>query len=291
MKVFVSTLLLLALAVPAFGSTPLPEPVGFVNDFANVISAETEASIAQTLTVFQASTTNEVAVVTISSLGGDYIESYAENLFEKWGIGDEEKDNGILLLLAIEDRALRIEIGYGLEGVLTDSEAKAIMDQMTPYLQDADYDGAVSFAVQGIIDATEGDGSTGSPQGTGVLSGDAIVGIIFLGFTVLAWLVAILARTKSVWVGGVVGAAAGIGVSSVFAWWLMGGLLATAVFVVVGLLFDWAVSSAYSEAKRSGTTPPWWAGGATGFGGSSSGGSFGGFGGGSSGGGGASGSW
>jgi uncharacterized protein len=274
----------------AFASTPLPAPTGYVNDFAGVLSAEANAALENELTAFNASTTNEVAVVTVNSLNGDYIEHYAEQLFKMWGIGTEKNDNGVLLILAINDHKLRIEVGYGLEGALPDSVAASIIADMTPLLKGNDYDGAITLGAEEIMAATQGE-YVASTASDGIDAG-IILNLLIFGFVVLSWIVAILARSKSYWAGGAVGAVAGLIISSIFGWWLVGGLVATGVLAAVGLILDFAVSSAYKEAKSSGITPPWWTGGGSwGGGGSSSGGSFGGFGGGSSGGGGASGGW
>lgn len=280
-------LLALLIAGTAFASTPLPEPIGYVNDFAGVLSVETKEALETKLAAFDASTTNQVAVVTVPSLNGDYIEHYAEQLFQLWGIGTTEKNNGALLIIAVNDKQFRIEVGYGLEGALTDGEAKQIMDAMTPFLKVDDYDGALAYGVDGIIVSTEGEYSSDVSQEFDL---ESLFPIFFFTIIALQWVVAVLARSKSYWGGGVVGALAGIVVSSLVGWWLYSGLLLTGVLVLVGLALDFAVSRAYSEAKSSGGHPPWWTGGSGGFGSGSSGGGFGGFGGGSSGGGGASGS-
>lgn len=273
----------------ALGYTSLGPPTGYVNDFAKVLSPEVANRLEAELVAFNASTTNEVAVATVPNLDGDYIENYAVKLFEEWGIGTAKNDNGVLLIIAVEDRELRIEVGYGLEGALPDSVAASIISDMVPYLKDGDYDGAVTLGVSGIIQATRGEyvgaGNTGS------LDFDTIFSIFFFGIILIQWFVAVLSRSKSYWAGGVVGALAGGIVSSIFGWWLLGGAALTLSLLVLGLLFDYAVSSAYHEARRTGGHPPWWTGGPSDPSSSnSSGPSFGGFGGGSSGGG-ASGSY
>src|SRR6185503_4886307 len=102
----------------------------------------------QELTAFEATTTSEIAVAIVPDMGGDYIENYAVKLFEDWKIGKAKQDNGVLLLVAVEERKLRIEVGYGLEGALPDSVAQSILDnEMTPRLRAGDYDGAVTAAV------------------------------------------------------------------------------------------------------------------------------------------------
>lgn len=119
---------------------PKPSDNFFVNDFAGVIDSETERDIQNIAAVLYERTTAQVVVVTIESLEGRSIEEYAVNLFRKWGIGTEEKNNGVLILIAIEDRWSRIEVGYGLEGALTDAETRRIQDYyMIPAFQEGDY--------------------------------------------------------------------------------------------------------------------------------------------------------
>lgn len=275
-----------ALATPAFAASPLPQPTGYVNDYAGVLSAETRASLESELAAFNASTTNEVAVVTVPSMNGDYIEHYAVTVFKDWGIGTKKNNNGVLLLVAKEERKIRIEVGYGLEGALPDSVAQSIINNdITPALKNGDYDTGLTQGARTIMAATRGEYTASETQN----AFDPIP-FIFFGFIALQWLAAILARSKSVWLGGLIGLGAGIALSSIFGWWVFNGVLTTVLLVGLGTAFDMAVSAAYQGARASGVTPPWWTGGSGGFG-SGSGGGFGGFGGGSSGGGGASGSY
>ena len=104
-----------------------PEPIGYVNDFANIIPDDTQAQLETTLQDYEVKTTNEVVVVTVSSLEGNDIESYAVGLARKWGVGKEGKDNGVVILVAPNEREVRIEVGYGLEGVLPDGKAGEII--------------------------------------------------------------------------------------------------------------------------------------------------------------------
>lgn len=272
------------------GAQTLPDaPSGYVTDAANVLSAETKAALEARLTALDASTTEQIAVVTVPSLEGDYIEHYAAQLFEKWGIGEAKKDTGVLLLLALEERELRIEVGYGLEGALPDSVAdRIIRETLVPRLREGDYDGAISAGVESVIAAIQGE-YVAAPGNGAEFSFDPEALIFFLIFG-LQWFAAMLGRTKSWWLGGIIGAAIGAGASTFLGWWLAGGAILTLILFVFGLAFDYIVSSTYKESLSHGDTPPWWTGGG-GFGGSSRGGGFGGFGGGMSGGGGASGRW
>jgi uncharacterized protein len=264
-------------------------PTGYVNDFADVLSADTKTRLDAELSRFAASTTNEIAVVLVPSLGGDYIEHYAVQLFEEWGIGTDKNDNGVLLLIVPGERQLRIEVGYGLEGALPDSIAdRIISDDIVPYLKDGDYDAAVSAGIESIIAATQNEYA--SPAVSGEEWEEVIGGLFIFGVLAIQWLFAVLARSKSWWLGGVLGLGIGAIMSTWLSWWVFSGALLTLGLMLFGLFFDYVISSTYQHARRYNVDPPWWSGGSGGFGGGRGGG-FGGFGGGRSGGGGASGRW
>ena len=113
----------------------------FVNDFAEVLSSDTRENIVLIGKSLEDLTTAQVVVVTVDTLGAYDIDSYANELFRQWGIGQKEKNNGVLILNAVQERLLRIEVGYGLEGALTDIEtAKIRKEYMNPHLQKGDYD-------------------------------------------------------------------------------------------------------------------------------------------------------
>ena len=121
-------LFLLLFASPVFAVEYPGSPEGYVNDYAEVISPSKEQELEDRLSGYESSSGNEIAVVTIDSLEGITVEEYAVELFEKWGIGKAEEDNGVLFLIAIDDREMRIEVGYGLEGDLTDAQTKLILE-------------------------------------------------------------------------------------------------------------------------------------------------------------------
>ncbi len=126
---------------------------GLVNDFAQVLSAETEVQLEEKLQQ-EASRQNgaELAVVTLNSLEDQPIELVALAYFDKWQIGKKGEDNGVLVFLAIEDREIRIHTGYGAEGVLPDGMAGRIIDQtIIPHLRTGDYDAAVLAGVDHIL--------------------------------------------------------------------------------------------------------------------------------------------
>lgn len=271
----------------ALAFTAPSAPGNYVNDYAHVLSASTVDALNAELKDFDAATSNQIAVAIVPDMGGDYIEHYAVKLFEAWKVGTAKNDNGVLLVIAVSERKIRIEVGYGLEGALPDSVAQRIItDEISPRLKDGDFDGGITAGVRAIEAATRGEYQGGG--GASKIDPEAFFGIIFFGILILQWIVAILARSRSWWAGGLVGGIAGVVVASVFGWWLFGGALATLILAGLGLALDFAVSRAYHEAKARGVRPPWWGGGHMG---GMGGGGFGGFGGGSSGGGGASGSF
>lgn len=268
----------------------VPErPNSFVQDYAGVLSAEDVSALETKTQNFERATTNEIAVVVIPSLDGDTVENVAQEIFTKWGIGKAEKNNGVLFLIAIEDRKTRIHTGYGVEGDLTDLGTSYIQqDIVAPAFREGDYAGGINGAVDKMIEALSGSDIVPENYNEQNSSGLPWDFIIFLGFVFTQLLVAILGRSKAWWHGGVLG-----GVVAVAIWYFFIESVMLAVPTVLGLIgfglfVDYLASKAHGVKESTGMYP-WWFGG--GGGGSSGGGGFGGFGGGMSGGGGSSGSW
>jgi uncharacterized protein len=252
--------LMLVLAVPGVASAErvqdLPAPTNYVSDFAGVLSPQTLVSLNALCAQLDRQAHAQIAVVTINTLGGEPIENFATALEDKWKVGKKGTDRGLLLILAKDDREYRIEVGYGLEGILPDGRVGNIGRQMIPYLRQNDFNGAVSMAVNQmaqIIAADAGVTLTSAPRrGPPVQQVQPLTlgQMLVLGLILLA-VIFFLARFGG---SGLLGFLIGM---------FMGG----------------------GGGRGSG-----WGGGGGGFGGGDGGG-FGGFGGGSSGGGGASGSW
>lgn len=289
-----------SLTLGAFAYTSPGAPTGYVNDYTGTLSTSVKQSLEAELQLFAASTTNEIAVVIISSLEGDSVENYAVKLFEEWKIGNAKNDNGVLLLIAKNDHKLRIEVGYGLEGVLPDILAKDIIDtKITSAFKQGDYDKGTIEGAHAIMQTTQGEytASATHTSNNSFFEDAPIEFILMILVFIIQFLSSIFARSKSWWAGGVVGGVLGgamayNGVFSLFGNSLIAGSVFTFILVLLGLLFDYIVSTGYKNAVNSGSSIPWWSGGGGfGSGHSSSRSSFGGFGGGSSGGGGASGSW
>lgn len=129
----------------------VPALQGRVNDYANVISKNDEQQINEYLTNVENQTGIQIAVLTIPSLKGEDIAAYGVKVAEKWKLGQKGEDNGTLLLVAMEERELRIEVGYGLEGLLTDAKCGLIIrNVIIPEFKDGDYSGGIKKGVMNI---------------------------------------------------------------------------------------------------------------------------------------------
>lgn len=124
----------------------LPRPTGYVSDFAGVLSPQTRMALERLCGQVDRQAHAQIAVVTVKTLDGESAEDYSVQLWDKWKIGSQ-KDRGVLVLLATQDRKRQITTGYGLEPVLPDARVGDIGRQMVPYLRTGDYDQAVSLAV------------------------------------------------------------------------------------------------------------------------------------------------
>lgn len=151
----VRALVLIALGVSLSAQT-FPKPTGRVNDFANVIDSAVETALDQRIDQLEQKTTSEIAVVTVTSLDGMEVEEYANKMFKAWGIGQAKQDNGVLVVVSPTDRAMRIEVGYGLEGVLPDGLAgQIIREDFIPRFRDGDFSGGINTGVNHVIDIVE----------------------------------------------------------------------------------------------------------------------------------------
>lgn len=289
-----------SMAVILFGSTghaldipPAPTLDSPIVDQTSTLTAGQVAQLAEQIRTGRGQKSYQIGILMVPSLDGAVLEEYALSVARAWGIGDQT-NNGVLLLVAKDDRLVRIEVGRGLEGDLTDTRAKKIITTViAPKFRSGDYYGGISAAVSSIQLAvtTQADPALerGAPRAATIIFENLwlIMGAITL---VLMWLAAILGRSKSWWAGGVIGAVIG-GLVVLLASAHALSVVALIVLVPLGLLFDFVVSRNYREHTRAGTMPSWWAGGGT-FGDDDGGiGGGGTFGGGGFSGGGASGSW
>jgi uncharacterized protein len=150
-------LLYTALAVIAVN---FPALTGRIVDQANIIPAETRSAIEPKLADLEAKSGIQLVIATVTSLEGQEIEPYANELFRSWKLGEKAKNNGVLLLVAPNERRVRIEVGYGLEGTLTDALTKVIItNAITPRFKAGDFSGGISRGVDDIITVLTTDAS------------------------------------------------------------------------------------------------------------------------------------
>ena len=198
--IIIAILFFLVIAAKAFGA--YPDYKGYVNDFANVISPEKEEALQQKLNKEDKETTNQIAVVTIQTTAPEEIEGFSINLAEQWRPGQKGKDNGILMIFAMQDRKMRIEVGRGLEDDLTDIEAKEIEeDIIVPAFKQQKYEQGIEGGVDAVILAIHTADEAASSSAA--ISGDSGAGalIIFLIIGGLGVLV-VLAVSKYTPIGG-----------------------------------------------------------------------------------------
>ena len=156
-KIFITLASVILIGAAAYAAE-VPKLQAHVNDYANMISAETRARIEEQLKALEQSDSTQIFVLTVPSLEGDQIEEFAIKVFDVWKAGQKGKDNGVLLIAAQKERKLRIEVGRGLEGKLTDLAAGRIIDNvMKPKFKAGDYDGGFMAGVSSLIQATKGE--------------------------------------------------------------------------------------------------------------------------------------
>ncbi|MBL4791630.1 MAG: TPM domain-containing protein, partial [Citromicrobium sp.] len=160
----IRTLIVLAialLALPAAAQELPPRPDGPVYDGANMIDDAVEAQLDERLRVYNRETGRSVIVATVPDLGGETVEGYAVDVYQAWGIGGEETDEGALLLVAQEERKIRIEVGYGSTPTLTDAASgRIIRNTITPAFKQDDYTGGIVAGVAQMIEALDMDPAT-----------------------------------------------------------------------------------------------------------------------------------
>jgi len=153
------TFLLISFYVSVFGQKTIPELWGLrVHDEAHVLTQQTVDDLEARLKVYEDSTSNQLAILIVPSLDGDPIEEYSLRVSEKWKLGKKGKDNGALLLIAIDDHKMRIEVGSGLEGVLPDAIcSRIIRNELAPNFRKGDYDAGVKAAIDAMTAAIGGE--------------------------------------------------------------------------------------------------------------------------------------
>ena len=157
-------------------------PEGYVSDYAGLLSDSSKTSLEAELRQFETETSNQVVVAVFPTLEGEVLEDFSIRLAEAWKIGQKGKDNGVILLIFKNDRKVRIEVGYGLEGALPDATAKLIIEnEIVPRFREGRFDEGVERAVQAIIAATKGEYHAEPSSPAGNYFGQALFAGIFLG--------------------------------------------------------------------------------------------------------------
>jgi uncharacterized protein len=161
MKKLSALILFLVLLAPIHSArgAEVPYLTGRVNDYAQILSEQARQNLGEKLKAHEERTTNQVVVLTVPSLQGESIEDYANEVFNEWKLGQQDQDNGILIVVVPDERKMRIEVGYGLEPELTDAQASRIIrDVMAPRFREGDYDGGITegaAAVMGVLEGQE----------------------------------------------------------------------------------------------------------------------------------------
>jgi len=154
MRSFAKCWLCVLLLVLAAHAEPIAQlkPTDYVNDFAHVLTPSAIAQMDEICRQIDQKAHAQIAVVTIHSLDGAEIESYAVDLFHQWGVGSKSKDSGVLILYAINDRRARVEVGYGLEPILTDGKVTSFQREAIPLMRSGNYSQALLLVTTRVAD-------------------------------------------------------------------------------------------------------------------------------------------
>lgn len=274
--------LLLCFSFAAAADVAVPPLSGRVVDQTGTLSSGDIAALTQTLADLEKRKGSQIAVLIVPTTDQESIEQFSIRVAEAWKIGRKKIDDGALLVVAKNDRRLRIEVGYGLEGALTDVTARRIIDEViTPKFKSGDFAGGISAGVDRIIRVIDGE-KLPAPEPEHWRSPGLLNNIDPFNPFLIAALFIVGGILRST-LGRLFGSLATSGVVGLLAWFLVGSLALSAIFALVAFLLTMFGETIGSSGGRRGG----WSGGS---GGSSSGGGFSG-GGGSFGGGGASGRW
>ena len=282
-----ATILMVAAPLVAAQVT-VPPLKSRVTDLTGTLTSDQRGALEQKLAALESRKGSQVAVLLVPTTQPEAVEQYALRVFDQWKLGRKGVDDGVLLLIAKNDRKLRIEVGYGLEGALPDAIARRIIDEeIVPLFKQGNFYGGVGAGTDRIIKLIEGE-SMPPPRRTTAPGSGWSSETFLIGFIVLAMLSQLLHSLLGRVAGaGVVGIAAGI------LGYVLAGLAVAMVIGVIAFVLSLFINAAGRSGRGWSSGGDWSPGGGWSSGGggwSSSGGGFGG-GGGSSGGGGASGSW
>jgi uncharacterized protein len=156
-RIAVALLFIAALSSFAEKVATMPAPTGYINDYAGVLTAPAQSELEDLCRELHDEARAQIFVVTIKTLDGESVETFSNQLFHKWKIGDKKTDHGLLIVLAINDHQRRIEVGTGFEGLINDAKAGDIGREMVPDLKAADYDGAVKIGIDRLAQIVAAD--------------------------------------------------------------------------------------------------------------------------------------
>jgi len=265
----------------------VPALKGRVVDLAHVLPASTVDALSARMAEHETKTSNQAAVLILPSLAGEPLEEFSHRVATTWKLGRKGTDNGVLLLVAMQERKVRIEVGYGLEGTLTDARsAQIIRNDMVPRFRAGDVPGGVSAGVDAILQTIEG---TYQASNEPPLHREEDV----MGQIAMAVIIGVMAGLSLMGIHRAVGAVAGAGLSVLLASWVVPALISAGVTLVLLLALSAAGAGRRGMRYRGMDDGVWYSSRGGGWGGGTFGGVGGGFsgGGGSFGGGGASGNW
>jgi uncharacterized protein len=270
----VSGLLLAAFALSAWAQVAVPELSHRVTDLTATLDAGQVAALENKLAAFETQKGSQIAVLIVPTTQPEDIAQFGIRVADQWKIGRKKIDDGVILIVAKDDRTLRLEVGYGLEGAIPDAVAKRVIaETITPYFKAGDFYGGIDAGVQQVMGLIEGEPlPPPSASGQGPGEGDNALVLLIVGGMIAGWLLSTLMSRPAA--GGI--AALGSGAVGVLLLGLTPLLLFIAVFVFAGVTSGFRHGGGWSSGGG-------WGGG--------SGGAWGGGGGGGFGGGGASGSW
>ena len=229
-------ILTMALSMTSFADVPIPPLTAHVNDATDTLTQEQKATLEQSLRDFEAKKGSQIAVLIVATTAPETIEQYSLRVVDQWKLGRKKVDDGALLIVAKDDRAMRIEVGYGLEGALNDAVSKRIISEIiTPSFKQGDYYGGIRAGVNSMVDVVNGEPLPAAEPGVGENLPDVghYLPILFIVVLALGGLLrSLLGRFPGAIVTG--------GITAIVAWALVGafsiGILAGVIALFVTLV-------------------------------------------------------
>lgn len=195
-KIFLVSLLLLLIVVPALSELEVPKLTQRVTDLAGILTPQQINILENKLAKFEEETSNQIAVLIIPSLEGEDLEDFSIRVVEKNKLGQAGKNNGVLFLIAVQDRKMRLEVGYGLEGALPDALCDQILRNIVrPKFRQGDYFGGINDGIDAIISATKGEFKA-DPRKRPETNIGTIVALIIIGFIFLTFLISLISGVR-----------------------------------------------------------------------------------------------